>query len=318
MAGEDPKHVAPALEPDAARENIGAGPGAQGMTLDEWQAKKNEGPGPAVSGLLQVPLQMEPPVPRHQLESFKLPGLPEYMPATLIKGVLSKEECEALIQAVPQEGTGYFDTETISKLYEDRVVSYRYLTDDKHLADVFTHRLRDFLPCELDGGKLLRINPAWRFVKYDEGGHQTAHIDGREPANARETEDGRWIQSRLTVQVYLNDGYDGGELAFVMKEGEDLSLKDHRIEGEQKEQLRETYVLKPTLGDVVLFYQERLLPPTKYPPYNLLHEARDVISGTKHACRTMVDYVFPTQETAQLSNLKDDIMEAGTRAARED
>lgn len=285
----------------AARQNIGAGQAAAGMSLEEWSLLKNKDAGPAVSPFLQVPLTMGEP----REEGSRAPNVPYYLPAVLVPKVLTHEECYGLIAAVPQSGLGYKNAKEVHDMYEDRVVHYRYLTNDKHLADVFSHRLRDFLPLELDGGKLWRINPAWRFVKYEEGGHQTAHIDGREPQQPMETPDG-WVQSRLTVQVYLNGDYDGGELAFVQKGGGDLSLKEHR-EGD-KEQLKEIYVLKPTLGDVMIFYQERLTPLTDHPPYHLLHEARDVKRGAKFACRTMVDYVFPTKEQAQMSNLKDDLL----------
>lgn len=52
--------------------------------------------------------------------------------------------------------------------------------------------------------------------------------------------------------------------------------------------------------------QERLIPPSEK-PYELFHEARDVLEGDKFACRTMVDYVFPDAERARLSNLADDV-----------
>ena len=79
--------------------------------------------------------------------------------------------------------------------------------------------------------------------------------------------------------------------------------------------VRVKHLVKPQAGDVVLFYQERLNPPSEYPPYELQHQGNDVIEGQKFACRTMVDYIFPDEETAHLSNVKDDYMAGTARAA---
>lgn len=86
-----------------------------------------------------------------------------------------------------------------------------------------------------------------------------------------------------------------GEFAIVDADdnGEDVQVK---------------HVIKPQAGDVVLFYQERLNPPSDYPPYELQHQGNDVTAGQKFACRTMVDYIFPNEEVAHFSNVKDDYM----------
>jgi len=75
------------------------------------------------------------------------------------------------------------------------------------------------------------------------------------------------------------------------------------------------YVVKPREGDVVIFYQERLNPPSDHPPYELQHEGSDVTEGEKFACRTMVDYVFPDRERARMGNVKDDAQRRATAVA---
>lgn len=291
--GEASASATPAAtpEPDKARVHIGAGPGAAKMTLAEWSRRKNSGAGPAVSERLPAgwSARSRPP-----LVAERVPMVPSFMPAVLLRGVLSREECASLIAAVPEGGQGFFGGEEIKQLYHDRVVKYRFLSYDPGLSEVFLSRIREHIPGELDGGRFHRVNPVWRFVHYEEGGHQASHIDGREPVNPELDEAAGWVQSRLTLQVYLSEDFEGGELAFV-EPGADGAR-------------RTKHVLHPATGDAVLFYQERLQPPTRVPPYELYHEARDVMAGHKYACRTMVDYVFPDSACASLSNLKDDVL----------
>lgn len=269
---------------------IGMGPGAATMSPAEWSRRKNSGAGPAVSARCK-PGSLSGAAPTG-LVAERLPGMPTFMPAFLLQGVLSHAECRSLIEAVPAGGPGYFSSDEIYQLYQDRVVSYRFLTDDEGLSSLFMSRIRSFLPEELDGGRILRINPAWRFVHQETGGHQAAHIDGREPVEPQEAAGG-WVQSRLTLQVYLSDDFGAGELAFVVKDP-------------KTEELHVRHLHKPKTGDALIFYQERLMPPTAFPPYEVLHEARNVTWGHKYACRTMVDYVFPNSQVAKMSNLKDD------------
>jgi len=99
----------------------------------------------------------------------------------------------------------------------------------------------------------------------------------------------------LSLQIYLNGGFKGGE--FVILEPDPEDPDKHRAK----------YTHRPRAGDALLFYQERLFPPSP-PPYELFHEALDVLDGDKFACRTMVDYAFPDQRTAKRSNLKDGIV----------
>ena len=120
-------------------------------------------------------------------------------------------------------------------------------------------------------------------------GCQACHVDGREPSEPVQTNgddnDGKpqWLQSRLTVQMYLNNGggdeFDGGELSFYDSRAEHVLAK-----------------IVPGAGDCVLFYQELSSP------YALLHEGSDLSRGNKYAMRTMVEYVFPTYRAASENN----------------
>lgn len=231
------------------------------------------------------------------MDSKQLPFVSPGVPATLSHGVLSQEECLALIAGVPASGPGHMSGDRVSELYRDRVLEQRFMSHDTRLAQTLFERLQYILPKELDGGRLLRLNPHFRFIHYAAGGKHAMHIDGREPGTPEFDETARgWIQSRLTLQVYLSSSgqdFEGGQLVFILPGG-NADGTDLR------------YEISPSAGDVAVFYQERLTPPTIVPPYELYHESSDVVSGDKYTCRCMVDYVFDTLEQASLSNIKDD------------
>lgn len=263
------------------------------MTLEEWSRKKNSGHGPSV--FERCTPGFWTPAEDLRVTATRLPGVPEDLPATLLRGLLTEAECRELIAAVPSSGPGFLGRDEVFQLYHDRVVKYRFLTSDEELAERMFGRLRPYLPQELDGGRVLRLNPAFRFVHHDRGGHQAAHVDGREPVQPQyDAEAGGWVQSRLTLQCYLNHDFTGGELALVEPDADGPGVA------------REKYVHRPRTGDGIVFYQERLVPPSERPPYEVLHEARSVLSGNKYAMRTMVDYVFPDAEMARMTNIKDD------------
>lgn len=178
----------------------------------------------------------------------------------------------------------------VGQNYRDRVVNQRYQCADDALAKRLEARLAAYLPRELDGGRLLGINSGFRFVHYAEGGRHGPHIDGREPVDPDPTPNGWFVQSRITLQAYLNADFDGGEFTIVDAVGSDFVPRQ---------------VIKPGCGDVVLFYQERLDPP-QLVPYKYYHQGSDVTAGHKHTCRTMVDYVFPDAALAKISNGPDD------------
>ena len=99
-----------------------------------------------------------------------------------------------------------------------------------------------------------------------------SHIDGREK---RPLPDGEFVESRLTIQLYLNDHgteYSGGEMVFL---DNDYNVK---------------YTLQPKAGDCLLFFQESLKHAKDL---YLIHEANKVTCGHKFAARTVVEYRLP-------------------------
>lgn len=102
------------------------------------------------------------------------------------------------------------------------------------------------------------INPMLRFLKYEPGGFFQKHYDGNYTAQDDSV-------SLVTVQVYLNDGYVGGETSFFSED----------------EQL--VYSHKGCIGDVLMFDQDVFL-----------HCGETVQEGNKYVVRTELMY-FPKE-----------------------
>ena len=134
---------------------------------------------------------------------------PPERPSCLITGALSRAECAALIASIPFQGQGYLSPEQIKFMYRERIV-HRFMSIDSSLSKLFQQRITPYLPAEVDGMSLRGVSPEWRFLHYERDGYQSAHIDGRE------RRPGVPGESRLTLQLYLNDAseFEGGELVF--------------------------------------------------------------------------------------------------------
>ena len=193
----------------------------------------------------------------------QIPGLPSSMTGFILQGVLTKEECDELIQSIPQEGIGFMGINEVKQLYRGRIVS-RYVSFDEKFSKFMERRIRPFIPDTIDGMTYSGLSPEWRFLHYETGGHQDAHIDGREKRGA--------VVSRLTLQMYLNDHgteFEGGEMVFY--------------DGNMDEKLR----LLPKAGDCCIFYQESMRDSRDL---YLVHEAHKVTAGHKFAARTVIEY----------------------------
>eukprot|EP00658_Telonema_sp_P-2_P012460 TRINITY_DN14741_c0_g1_i4.p1 TRINITY_DN14741_c0_g1~~TRINITY_DN14741_c0_g1_i4.p1 ORF type:complete len:376 (+),score=89.81 TRINITY_DN14741_c0_g1_i4:178-1305(+) len=269
-----------------ATANIGAGAAMreQGMSFEEWCAAKNAGLGPPISS--RVPDEAWEPEPEKRvLRATRLPGIPDGMPAVVVHDVLTTSERAGLIHGFPNhegeevcEGQeGYMGGERVGQLYRDRVVSARILSKDEKLASLLGTRLAPYIPEKIDGGKFYRVNPGFRFVHYEEGGHQAVHIDGREPGSPLRVEEG-WVQSRLTLQVYLNSHgteFGGGGISFT---------------GDPSSPVSQNTTVKPAGGDVVVFYQERLNPPIQATPYPVSYTHLRAHETPEHlVCRLLLE-----------------------------
>jgi predicted 2-oxoglutarate/Fe(II)-dependent dioxygenase YbiX len=176
--------------------------------------------------------------------------------AMVIDGVYSPEECQQLL------------TELESKPFERALINVgngeqalneevrrhdRWMVDDEKSANSLWQRIKGAVIREWKyGGHPVGLNERLRFLRYGKGHYFMPHYDGMF------RKDGAC--SLLTVMVYLNDGFEGGETVILNED--DVKFKT---------------VYKPKAGSVLVFDQE------------LYHEGRELLGdGMKMVVRTDV------------------------------
>ena len=139
---------------------------------------------------------------------------------------------------------------TNNPIYRDQD---RVMRDDPDFAQELFGRIRSSLPETIGELKLIGLNERLRFYRYREGQRFEPHMDHwYQPSPKRIT--------LLTLLVYWNDDFEGGETRFA-------------------EQLDQT--VRPAPGLVALFQ------------HKVRHEGCPVVRGTKYAMRSDVIYEAP-------------------------
>ena len=204
-------------------------------------------PEPVRANLVQLPLSY---------------GRPQHKFAVVIENIFTQVECDALIAIT--EGNGYQKALLGTSLNMDRRNSDRSMIDSHAVADILWSRLQPWIPDNLYEGKanVVGINERFKFLRYDPGQYFKAHNDGAFHRNAYE-------QSRLTVQIYLNEGFKGGETTFVGSD-KDGNFKPGRAKG--------NVPIVPKTGSALIFMQ------------NIFHEGTELEEGRKYTVRTEVMY----------------------------
>lgn len=125
----------------------------------------------------------------------------------------------------------------------------RVMVDDARAAATLWDRVRGHVPAHVEGRAARGLNERLRFYRYDPGERFAVHRDGffRRPDGER---------SFLTLLVYLNEGFEGGETTF--------------LDGMR--------AIRPMTGAAVLF------------PHALWHEGSAVRRGRKYVLRSDVMY----------------------------
>jgi predicted 2-oxoglutarate/Fe(II)-dependent dioxygenase YbiX len=178
-----------------------------------------------------------------------------------IADVLSAAECDAMIRRI-EDGKPQPAPVSTSRGFvmmpqvrnNDRVTF-----DDAPLAKALFERVRHSLPRDVEGRVPVGANERFRCYRYTKGQRFKAHFDGaftRGPSEA----------SELTLMVYLNEGFTGGETAF-------LDLEQ---------------VVTPKRGMALLF------------THRILHEGCEVLNGVKYVLRSDVMYAAPSHEAAAI------------------
>jgi hypothetical protein len=196
-----------------------------------------------------------------------------------LENVLSDQECDNLIQ---QSETKYSSLQE-EFLPEERQGN-RLLTKNPLLADILFQRIQQHIspllllssnitPCGFgtDGTWVMKqINSCFRFNQYIAPSIGfTPHRD----ATFIENED---IRSILSILIYLNDDFDGGDTVFYNTLGE--RQKYDLVEDEMKKGFVERYRYRPKKGSVLIFN------------HNMIHEGTSISHGIKYVIRS--DIVF--------------------------
>jgi len=178
---------------------------------------------------------------------------------SVVDGVLSPQACRRYIERFESGRPEVAPIVLEDGVGVDEAVrnNERIMWDDEAEANAILDSLRDRMsgtepafPAIFQGGALVGANPRLRIYRYRPGQRHGAHWD-------TEVElDGGKTRSRLTLVVYLNDDFTGGETRF----------------GE----LEVSVEAQP--GRALLFQ------------HRLLHEACAVERGTKYVLRTDVLY----------------------------
>lgn len=120
--------------------------------------------------------------------------------------VFSAEECQRHIERCESVG---FEAASLSVFggairRPDVRNNDRVIIDDPSLAAEIWSRVKSHTPSEVNNRTAIGLNERFRFYRYDVGQKFALHFDGayRSPAGTL---------SLLTLMLYLNDGYEGGE-----------------------------------------------------------------------------------------------------------
>lgn len=168
--------------------------------------------------------------------------------------VISREECGALIDLSENLG---FDSAPINGEFNGPrgfVVqkgrdNCRMAIDDFDLAEALWHRVARTVPEKINQKSVVGLNERLRFYRYEAGQSFGIHKDGYFKRSDLE-------QSLLTLILYLNEDYTGGETFFTDSES----------------------LIVPKAGKALLF------------THQLWHEGRMVKEGRKYIMRTDVIY----------------------------
>lgn len=194
-------------------------------------------------------------------------------PCLLVRGLLTEDECSELVE--------FSETKHEKEGEPGMGVRSEFKHSDADLSRRVWERLSPHLPSKLDGGQATGLRSDWHHAKYFVGQWVFAHMDQRQ-TSTEHLEDPT-VASRITLNIYLDDGYRGSEFAFVRT----INL-DGSWDGE---------ILKPMpkAGDAVLFYQGIM---------EFAHAISGLEAGTKHISRSDVLYKFATKDEADVGGSK--------------
>lgn len=173
----------------------------------------------------------------------------------VIENVWTLEECQTWIE--DSESAGYGDVGGGQQLrIADVRNSKRSIIDDPVRAEQLWERIKGSVAMDhIANYSPLELNEWLRFLRYDPGEYFAPHLDGC--YDRPDDHDRAGDLSYVTVQIYLNEGFEGGSTRFFDKNNDELY-----------------YDVVPKIWAVLLF------------DHRMLHSGEEVKSGRKYAVRT--------------------------------
>ena len=178
--------------------------------------------------------------------------------AFVLDNVLTEDECKALIEETEEKG---YEAALLNVGNGRQVLdttnrnSKRCIVDSEDKAGWLWDKIKDFIPDTWNSYPVVGLNERLRFLKYEGGEYFKAHMDGtyvRPDGSER---------SYITIQLYLNEGFEGGNTTFLSNHSE---LEDRGV--------------APKPGRILVFQ------------HDILHEGSLLVKGTKYTMRTDIMY----------------------------
>ncbi|XP_076109076.1 uncharacterized protein LOC143077222 [Mytilus galloprovincialis] len=211
-------------------------------------------------------------------EDVQLPKDFQKCLAFVLYNVFTKEECEEYIQIAEKKGfeVALLNAGDRQVLATDVRNSSRCIWDTKEEVDKIWKRIKEYVPDVWCHREVMGLNERLRILRYDPGEYFRPHYDGMYKRNNGE-------RSYVTVQIYLNEGFEGGSTTFIGNHIEE------RVE------------VVPKTGSVLVF------------EHPILHEGSELIAGRKYAIRTDVMYSATISKPRKATDTETDQSESDTQ-----
>jgi prolyl 4-hydroxylase len=141
-----------------------------------------------------------------------------------VPDVLTGPECTRMIERIERLGPAPAPVTTARGfvMRPDIRNNQRVMFDDHELARLLYTRIERVLPPTLFGMATVGVNERFRCYRYAAIERFAPHLDGAFMRNARE-------RSQLTLMVYLNEGFEGGNTRFLDWEREVVPRTGHAL-----------------------------------------------------------------------------------------
>merc|ERR1711976_202589 len=183
---------------------------------------------------------------------LQLPKCAQNKLAFVLDGVLSEEECKGIIKQAEKKG---FKKAAYKLSMKGHRSSQRCIIDSKYKVDLIWSRIKSFIPEVWEGHAVIGANERLRILKYHKGDYFKPHEDG-----VYERPDGTQ-KSYITIQLYLNEGFTGGNTTFMSNSAYEDDVG-----------------VVPKTGSVLVFQ------------HDILHEGSLLEDGIKYSMRTDIMY----------------------------